>query len=475
MFCCRPQSIPLSKGVKTIMKRILKRSTLILLFTLLFIGGASFFCVELVVNADSWANQPYNAHISGNGGLEQAGAIYDRNGVVLAKTEDNRRVYNENQSIRTALLHTVGDNSLNISTAIQSKYRSLLTGYSLIWGLNMPQSLRTSHDLTLTVDANVSVAAYDVLSSYGKPGACVVFNYKTGEVLGAVSTPTYDPESPPEINETNEKQYEGVYLDHVISSTYMPGSIFKLVTAVAAIENLPDLFSRTWYCAGSEQIGGSEVRCVDGEAHGTMDFNSAMQQSCNIVFAELAAELGPDIMMATAEKMGINLSYEIDDVSTAKGHYDVKQASLNELAWSGVGQFNDEVNPMQMAVMCGAIANGGNSVTPTYIKSGTGDLLKMIGLHDTKSLQLVNPNTAATLTQVMPTYTFGSVNVRAKTGTAEVGNGKGNNAWMVGFSTDADCPVAFACVVEDSGFGNQYARPVLEAAVQATADSLRGK
>ena len=65
------------------MKRILKRSTLILVFTLLFIGGASFFCVELVFNADDWANQPYNAHSSGNGGLEQAGAVYDRNGTVL--------------------------------------------------------------------------------------------------------------------------------------------------------------------------------------------------------------------------------------------------------------------------------------------------------------------------------------------------------------------------------------------------------
>ena len=99
------------------MKRILKRSTLILVFTLLFIGGASFFCVELVFNADDWANQPYNAHISGNGGLEQAGAVYDRNGTVLAKTQGTDRVYNENYSVRVGLLHTVGDNSLNISRA----------------------------------------------------------------------------------------------------------------------------------------------------------------------------------------------------------------------------------------------------------------------------------------------------------------------------------------------------------------------
>ena len=456
------------------MKRILKRSTLILVFTLLFIGGASFFCVELVFNADDWANQPYNAHISGNGGLEQAGAVYDRNGTVLAKTQGTDRVYNENYSVRVGLLHTVGDNSLNISTAVQSKYRSQLTGYSLIWGLNMPQSLRTSHDITLTVDANASAATYDALSAYGKQGACVVYNYKTGEVISSVSTYSYDPEAPPEINEDNEHEYEGVYLDHVLSSSYTPGSIFKLVTAAAAIENIPDLFERTWYCEGHEDIGGAEVRCVDGEAHGTLDFYGALEHSCNIVFAELAVELGPEKMTAAAEKMGINLSYEIDDVSTAKGHYDVSKATTNELAWSGVGQYNDEVNPMQMAILCGAIANGGNSVNPTYIKSGTGDLLKMIGLNDTKSRELLKSSTASTLSRSMPSYTFGSLSVRAKTGTAEVGDEKSPNAWMVGFSTDEDCPLAFACVVEDAGFGSQYARPVAENAMQSAAQALRG-
>ena len=96
------------------MKRILRRSTLILIFSLAFIGGIAFFSVELILNAGDWANQPYNAHISGNGGLEQAGTIYDRYGNSLAQTIDKERMYNENLSVREGLLHTVGDNSLNI-------------------------------------------------------------------------------------------------------------------------------------------------------------------------------------------------------------------------------------------------------------------------------------------------------------------------------------------------------------------------
>ncbi len=433
------------------------------------------------MNAGDWANQPYNAHISGDGGLEQAGAILDRHGVPLAQTVDGSRKYNDDLSVRKGLLHAVGDNSLNISTAAQSKYRSQLTGYNLVWGLNMPQSLRASHDITMTVDSASCAAAYDVLASYGKKGACVVYNYKTGEVICSVSTPGYDPQDPPDINEENESEYDGVYLDNVVSSSYIPGSIFKIVTAAAAIENIPDLYQRTWECYGSEEIGGSDITCV--ESHGTINFQEAMAHSCNIVFAELAVELGAEKMTAAAEKIGINASFKFDDMETAKGNYNVSKADTNQLAWSGVGQYNDAVNPMQMAIICGAIANGGTSVNPTYIKSGTGDLMKLIGLNKGESRQMFNQSTAQKLGEVMR-YTitdyygdnlFGNLSVCAKTGTGEVGNDHNPNAWMVGYSQDQDCPLAFACVVEDAGFGFEYAGPVAQAAMKAAAESLRSK
>lgn len=460
------------------MKRILRRSTMIFVLTIAFIGGMGYLSFQLVTNADDWVDQPYNAHVSGEGGLEQAGTIYDRNGNVLAQTVDGSRVYNESESVRKALLHVVGDNSLNISTAAQSMYRSQLTGYSLIWGLNMPQSLRKTNDIKLTVDADTCAAAYDVLNGFGKKGACVVYNYKTGEVICSVSTYAYDPQAPPEITEDNESEYDGVYLDNVLSSTYTPGSIFKIVTAAAAIENISDIYERTWYCEGSEEIGGSDITCV--EAHGSIDFKDAFSHSCNIVFAELAVELGSDVMTETAEKIGINMSFEVDEVATAKGNYDVSEANTNNLAWSGVGQYNDEVNPMQMAIICGAIANGGTSKAPTLIKSGTDEILEAIGLKSDSGKQLFSSDTAAKLDEIMR-YTitdyygdsqYGGLSVCAKTGTAEVGDDKNPNAWIVGYAQDEDCPLAFACVVEDSGFGSEYAAPVAQAAMIQAAKSL---
>ena len=124
------------------MKKILRRSTLIYIVALAFIGGLGYLAFELVTGADDWVDQAYNAHIAGDGGLAQAGAIYDRNGTALAQTVDGKRVYNESESVRKSLLHVVGDDSLNISTAVQSMYRSQLIGYNLVFGLTLIMCFR---------------------------------------------------------------------------------------------------------------------------------------------------------------------------------------------------------------------------------------------------------------------------------------------------------------------------------------------
>lgn len=459
------------------MKRTLQRSWLIFIVALAFLGGLGYFTFLLLTNSSDWVDQAYNGHISGSGGLEQAGAVYDRNGNILAQTVDGERVYNRDQATREALLHVVGDNSLNISTAVQSMYRSQLVGYNFIWGVGMPDSLKTKNDIKLTVDAETCKAAYEALGD--RSGACVIYNYKTGEVICSVSTKAYDPQAPPEITEENQEEYKGVYLDHVLSSTYIPGSVFKIVTAAAAIENIPDIDTRVFHCSGSEEIGGSDVTCM--EVHGDITFKESMAYSCNIVYAELAVELGEEKMTAMAEKMGINSSYTISGVETAKGHYDVSKANKNQLAWSGVGQYDDMVNPMQMAVICGAIANGGTTKTPYIIDDATSFFTKLgITLPGTENDKIVSPSTAEKLKEMMR-YTmsdyygdnlFGGLTVCAKTGTGETGDDKEPNAWMVGFSTDEDCPLAFAAVVENGGIGFYNAGPVAEAAMIQAAKSL---
>lgn len=444
------------------MKRTLNRSLIVFLVAFAFFAGIVLFCVRLGTGCKDWVQKPFNGHTAGNSGLIQAGTIYDRDGNILAETVDGERIYSSDYSTRCALLHLVGDNSLNISTAVQSTYRTELTGYSYIWGLGLPASLKSGNDITLTVDSSACAAAYNALGD--RTGACVVYNYKTGEILCSVSTKTYDPQNPPEITDENEAEYDGVYLDHTVSSSFTPGSIFKIITSAAAFESSLDLDSLEIYCGGSTEIGGSNVNCT--AAHGNVNIYSAFSSSCNVYFATLATMIGSDKMQAAADRMGFNQNFSVNGVTTAAGSYDVSSADENQLAWSGVGQYTDLANPMQMAILCGAIANSGTPVMPYFIEASGLSVLSS----GEKGSELMSSSTAAFLQELMRTAVvnnygegiFAGLSACAKTGTAEVGDGE-PNAWMVGFTTDEDYPLAFAVVIEHGGSGLGAAGSVVSA------------
>lgn len=460
------------------MKRTLTRSIFVMVLAFAFIAGLILFTVRISINAGDWIQQNYNGHVSGEGGLEKAGKILDRNDTVLAQTIDGVRYYNDDYTTRLATLHVVGDNSLNISTAVQSMYRSELTGFSYIWGLGLPSSLRSSKDIRLTIDSNVCKDVYNAMGDH--KGAVVVYNYKTGEVLCSVSTSTYDPQEPPVITEENEEEYSGIYLDRVLSGSYPPGSTFKIITAAAAIENMPDIYERTFTCNGSIEIGGSEVTCLS--SHGDIGFKDGLAYSCNVVFAQLAYELGADTMEKTADKMGLTKSYMIGNTPTVAGKYDLSQAGDNDRAWSGIGQYTVLANPMQMAIMCGTIANGGTTVLPYQVKSISLPFGLPGGEASAKEEESdISEDLAAALDEMMrynvTTYygdsMFSGLTVCAKTGTAEVGQGKEPHAWMVGYSQDEDAPLAFAVVIENSGYGYSTAGPIAVTAMQECANVLR--
>lgn len=459
------------------MKRIMTRSMMIFVVALAFFAGICLLAFQLITQNEQWVQQPYNGHIASSNGLAQAGDITDRNGTVLAYTDENdERIYHEDYATRCALLHVVGDNSLNISTAVQSMYRGELTGYSFLLGLGLPDSLRTNNSVELTIDAPACKAAYEAFN--GKNGACVVYNYKTGEILVDVSTPTYDPQNPPEITEENEEDYDGVYLDNVMSSSYTPGSIFKIVTAAAAIDNVSDIYSQTFECTGQYDIDGEKITCED--AHGVVDFETAFSRSCNVAFAQIAVQVGEEKMTQTATAMGFNTEIEVSGLTLSKSVYSLENAlGDNQLAWSGIGQFEDLANPMHMAIMCGAIANGGAPVTP-YLLDSDSSILQKLGITNAKeSDQMLSADTAKKVQDLMRStadyyynvrgLTMGGINYCAKTGTAEVSDDKEPNAWIVGYTEDH--PYAFAVVVEEGGYGISAASPIAQAAISSLVNN----
>ena len=187
--------------------------------------------------------------------------------------------------------------------------------------------------------------------------------------------------------------------------------------------------------------------------------------------------------------MGINASFKISSIETKAGNYDISQATTHQLAWSGVGQYEDKVNPMQMAILCGAIANGGTPVMPYLVDSSSGSVLKDLGItgSSSKGKALLSSSSADSLKELMRYAVvndygddmFGGLTVCAKTGTGETFISKGNDkndGWMVGFSTDDDCPLAFACIVRgSSNYGYSTAGQVAKAAMIQAAESLRGE
>ena len=462
------------------MKRTLNRSMFIAIISVGFIFGLCLFFFRIVTNSDTWVQQGYNGHIAGSYGLAQAGTVYDRNGEILAQSIDRQRIYNKKEITRKSTLHVVGDNSLNISTAIQSTYRADLTNFNYIWGLGMPESFKNNKNLTLTIDSKACDVAYNALGD--KKGAVVVINYKTGEVLCSVSNPTYDPQKPPVITEKNESEYEGAYLDRVLSSTFIPGSTFKIITAAAAIEHIPDINEKTYNCQGGTYINGQFISCLGN--HGNIGFKDALAKSCNSAFAQIAVEVGKENMQKTAEQMGITSSFNVGNISTAKGKYDVLSADNAQLGWSGIGQYTDLVNPMQMAILMGAIATDGTSIDPYILANKSrSEYYPLNSKLPSYGDKLLSTYTATTLNDMLrynitSNYgdnMFGGLQVCAKTGTAEVSDDEKskNDAWMVGFSRDEDAPLAFAVIVEDGEFGYTTAGPIAVEVMKACAEVVR--
>jgi len=440
-----------------------------------FLAGLCVFLYGLLINGGNWAVQPFNKHISGESSFSAEGRVLDRNGAVLAESSSGKRVYSSDETVRRAMLHAVGDMAGYISTGVQYNFRAALSGYNPVTGLATPTGKTSGSDIRLTLDSSLCKLARQKLGS--RNGAAALYNYKTGELLCMVSTPDYDPANPPKDLTTDKTgKYSGVFVNKVLSSSLTPGSIFKVVTSAAAIEKIPDLDDRTWNCSGSVTVNGNKI--TDVRAYGKLSFKKALAKSSNVAFSQIAIELGESTMTAMANKMGFNRSFSLEGIPSAKSVYNVSGAQPQELGWSGVGQFTDLANPYHMMLLMGAVADGGTYVQPYLIQSVSNSFGIRTKTGTTQTGEsLLSAETAAKLTaylryNVTSEYgdsLFPGMKVCAKTGTAEVGNGKKPNCWMIGFSSDAKTPFAFAVVIENESSSIASAGKLASALMTAAA------
>ena len=454
------------------MKQLKHRTLFVLAFVGMLCVGMVVLLAFYVIDGASWAAFRANSHVYTDGTLN-SGGIYDRNGEVLYDCATAS--YNPDPLIRTATLHAVGDQNGSIATGAKTVFADYLVGFNAIFGTN-----GTGNKVNLTIDAQLNKTAYEALD--GRKGTVSLYNYETGELLCMVSAPAFDPtdtELVEAIISGDAWGYDGAFLNRFLSSTYTPGSTFKVVTSAAALETLGNMEDFSYYCDGAKYYEDFDHAITCPSAHGSLDFDSALWNSCNGAFATIANEVGSETLKEYAQKAGLLDSVSVSGLSSAKGSFSTTDSVLDE-GWSGVGQYKDLVNPCAELTLMGCIAGGGSAATPRLLGSVKGGKLglsvaKVEAGNSSIDWQSSTCETLKTMMRnnVLEHYgqdQFGDLPVCAKSGTAEVGDDVDPHAWFVGFVDSEEYPYAFVVVVENGGWGSSVAGGIaatlLEAACQ---------
>lgn len=348
-----------------------------------------------------------------------------------------------------------------------------------------------------TIDPRMQRAAYEGLA--GRRGAVAAVEPSTGRVLALVSSPSYDPGELSGTGAAVSDAWQRLgddkaqpMLDRAIRQTYPPGSVFKIVTAAAALDSgvVRDIDEPTdipspYRLPGTGTSLGNET---DGCAHASLEY--AVTWSCNTVLAGLGVRVGLPHMLATARKFGFDDSGLRIPSPVVASHFDTRMTD-DQLALSSIGQFDTSATPLQMAMVAAAVANGGELAYPRLVDRTTTSDGRLVRRTEPKRYsRAMSGKTARLLRRMMVEVVrdgtggnaaIDGATVGGKTGTAQhgVGNSGLPYAWFIAWAQadHAEKPaVAVAVVVEDahanradiSGGGDAapISRAVMEAALE---------
>ena len=443
------------------MNRITKRTWIMGLFLLLLLGGLLFFVWEYVTQAESWVSFSGSPHLYNSSNIG-CGTITDRSGNLLLDISQGR-TYSDDANTRKSTLHWLGDKKGFINASTVSTYAASMVGYDRINGVYNASD--EGGNARLTLSAKVQSAALEAMGN--RKGTVGVYNYKTGEILCALTTPTYDPENVPDIANDTTGAYDGVYLNRFLQSAYVPGSIFKIVTLSAALDCVPGIEDMTFPCRGKIEYGTEAVTCE--KAHGTQTLKQAFANSCNCAFAQIAEKVGKNNMVKYVKQFQVTQKLSFDGSTTAAGNYDISDTGAVSFAWSCIGQHSDLVNPARYMTFMGAIAGRGVAAEPYLMAKVTNGGDTTYEAKTKKTDRLMSESVADTVAAYMRNNVktvygdgnFGGLPVCAKSGTSQLGGDQKSNAMFAGFVDSDQYPLAFIVVVENGGYGSHTCVPVI--------------
>lgn len=361
----------------------------------------------------------------------------------------------------------------------------------------LPDSLpaRPGNDLVLTIDPRAQSIGEELLE--GHKGALVVVEAATGAVVAMVSKPGFSlteltADSYRQMNSDNENK---PLVNRAVNALYTPGSIVKPLVGMAALES--GAIDTEWRhdCCGYYTIGNQRIHCARRVGHGSLDIYDAITVSCNPFFMAVGLKTTIDALSPMFAAAGFGEKTGIDIEEHARGLCPAPQAARDRLrrrwliidtAYCSMGQGLVQVTPLQMAVYCGALANGGNLMRPYLveeIRNAEGQVVRrtapMLRRHLPVSPVNLEVVRTAMVNAVESTQGSGhlldsiqitdavtgqlrGVGLAAKTGTAEIGRGekKTKDTWMISYGPLPQATYAFACVVEHGESGSRTVAPI---------------
>ena len=355
--------------------------------------------------------------------------------------------------------------------------------------------------LTLTIDTRLQKAATEAFGIHS--GAAVVLEVNTGEILAMVSVPSFNPNL--FTNGISYKHWDELrnnernpLINKAVAGQYSPGSTFKIVVALAALEAGVINANTRYYCAGGMKVGTSRFHCWKHVGHGSLNVVEALKYSCDIFFYETALRLGIDGIHDMAHTLGLGtlLNTGLDEKSGLIPSKAWKKArhgtqwTQGDSANSGIGQGYVLVTPLQLATMLARVVNGGYEVMPTFIKNPKKEKNKFKRLNiSARNLELVKQGMYEVVNAVGGTaarakFNLDGARMGGKTGTTQVRRISirerrtgiisdsnlpwrlRNHAWFMGYAPANNPRYAVAVIVEHGSSGSGVAAPIASKILQ---------
>ncbi|HSB32728.1 MAG TPA: penicillin-binding protein 2 [Candidatus Sulfobium mesophilum] len=346
-------------------------------------------------------------------------------------------------------------------------------------------------DISLSIDIALQAAAEKAFQ--GRPGALVALKPDTGEILGYVSSPSFDPNK--FAKGIGADEWEALsqdknlpMLNRAIQSQYPPGSAFKIIMAIAGLEEGVISDSSKVDCRGGISFGKWHFGCWRKTGHHVISLHRALVESCDVYFYDVGRQLGIDRIYSYATKFGLGSKTGIPLgiekkglIPSTKWKMETKKTPwfLGETFVNSIGQGYVSTTPAQMAVMMSSVANGGKVYKPSILKGAKPELLIDAGVKP-ETIEKVKDALKGVVNE--PGGTAGVAKsavttIGGKTGTAQVvGIRKESkflsekfrdHAWFVAFAPVEEPQVAMSVLVEHGGHGGTAAAPIAKKAIEA--------